>query len=126
MITKAELTLAKSLGKQKIPPHNTEALKVCFYEGLYRGYIAGLESEYAECAAPIELGIVSVVRAALSVFAAMHDWLDVVNDSEIDQVFDGVYVTDESDSIWCDSYSRADADSDQGIDEFVKSVCWND
>ena len=120
----AEDALFKSLKKQKIQPHNSEDLKVCFYEGLYSGYIEGLVSEYADC--QYHLGIVSVARAAVAVFTAMNTFLDSVDDYEIDQVFDGVRETQPEDRLACETTILDSVEHSGGLVELLRSVCRND
>jgi hypothetical protein len=124
-VATAEAQLAKTLKKQKIPAHNSEEHKVCFYQGLYAGYVDQLGVERASCGQG--LPIVSVARAALSVFGAMVKGLDSVENSEIDQVFDGGFDTEGQDGDACASFIANEGDDlEADLSELIKSVCFED
>jgi len=123
-LEKAEVVLARTLKRQKINPTNSEATKVCFYQGLYAGYVEMLAAEYADCGLGLEL-LPSVVRAAVSIFTAMHV-LDSVDDADIDQVFDGVFTAPDASSVACADYIVDATTQDDGLGELIDSVCWND
>ena len=138
-VATAEIKLAKALEKQKIPPHNPKEHKVCFYQGLYAGYVATLESEVASCGRWLSLD--SAARAALSVFGAMARGLGKsLDSSNIDQVFDGVYDASGQDANTCSSFifvggaEYKDELCDDGepcdelnarLNDLASSVCWN-
>jgi hypothetical protein len=126
-IERAEAALARSLKKLAIPARNPESTKVCFYEGVYHGYIDALASKYASCDRAVGL-LPSVARAAVSVFAAMQSSLQQVDGDEVDHVFEGAFVAPEGQGAECEAYvlgSEA-AGHDDGLTELVESVCWNE
>jgi len=123
MIT-AEDSLAKSIGKQKIHPQNSDEHKVCFYQGLYAGYIATLGDELADCGYEIDLSFVA--RAAVSVFDAMTKAFNWVDGGKVSQVFDGVFDASGQDGDACASYIGTHASgADGNVAELSDSVCWN-
>lgn len=127
MIDKAEAALARSLKKQQIAARNPEWAKVCFYQGLYHGYVTALASEYADCGRDVGL-LPSVARAAVSVFVAMQAGLEQVDGYEVDNVFEGAFVAGPELGEDCTNHvlgSEAAGHSD-GLDELVESVCWNE
>lgn len=123
-LQRAELALGRSLKKQKIPPQNTEDMKVCFYEGLYAGYVAGLESAHESCGDTVSLA--SVARAAATVFSAMSDGLDDVDDAEVVRVFAHVFYAQPSAANACEAFLRGEEGDGAGVNALVNSVCWND
>jgi hypothetical protein len=124
VIEKAEAALARAFRRKQIEPDNSEALKVCFYQGMYAGYIGALAVEYDECG--LELGIVpSVARASVSIFVAMHAGLDWVDDAEVDEVFDGVYWAPPGSATACVGYIENSEAADPGRGELIDTVCRN-
>jgi hypothetical protein len=127
VMDRAETALARTLKKQQIPSRNTELAKVCFYEGLYHGYVNALESEYADCGRPFGL-LPSVAKAAVTVFVAMQSGIDVVDSYAVDFVFEGAFTAPTEQAEDCALFvlgSEAAGYSD-GLEELVESVCWNE
>lgn len=127
VMDRAEAALVRTLKKQQIPSRNPEIAKVCFYEGLYHGFVAALESEYADCGRPFGL-LPSVAKAAVSVFVAMQFGIDQVDSYAVDFVFEGAFTAPEAQAEDCSTFilgSEAAGHSD-GLDELVESVCWNE
>jgi hypothetical protein len=123
-IEKAEAALAKVFKRQAIAPRNSEELQVCFYDGLYQGYVDTLIAEYADCGLDLHLAP-SVARAAVAVFLAMQVNLDHVDDAEVSEVFDGVFDQDGSQSVACVDYIvGTNADNFDGAGELIDSVCY--
>jgi hypothetical protein len=124
VIEKAEAALARAFRRKQIEPDNGEALKVCYYQGVYAGYIGALAVEYDECG--LDLGVVpSVARAAVSVFTAMHVGLEWVDDADVDEVFDGVWWAPPASAVACVGYIEASEAVDPGRGELIQSVCRN-
>jgi hypothetical protein len=122
---RVQQVLARSLRRQHISAHNPEALRVCFYQGLYRGYVGALEAEYVDCESDLEL-VPSVARAAVAVFIAMQSGLDTVDTDDVNAVFDDVFTAPPWSGVACDSYIDAsDAAGLDGVAELTASVCWN-
>jgi hypothetical protein len=125
IVEKAEVALARAFRRKQIAPGNGEALKVCFYQGVYAGYVGALAVEYDECP-DLDFGIVpSVARAAVSVFTAMHLGLDRVDGHEVDEVFDGVYWAPPGSAVACVAYIEASEAADPGRGELIDTVCRN-
>jgi hypothetical protein len=127
VMDRAESALVRTLKKQQIAGRNPEWAKVCFYQGLYDGYVAALSYEYGQCARPFGL-LPSVARAAVSIFVAMQASLEQVDGYEIDNVFEGAFVAPSELGEDCTNHflgSEAAGHSD-GLDELVESVCWNE
>jgi hypothetical protein len=127
-VRKGEIALARQAKRQKIPPHNTDALKTCFYTGLYAGYIDALVVEFEQC--NDDLPLASVARAAAAVFTAMHEALSNVNDGVVDTVFDDVFDAPDLDpgplAEQCFEVIYDDVlDLEAGLDELVETVCEN-
>jgi len=123
-VQKAEAALARTFRNVAIPPQNPEAFKLCFYEGLYAGYIHTLVNERGDCGQTLPL--MSVAHGAVAVFEAMYSALDVMNDAEVNQVFDGIFIAPSAGGAACEDLLRAEAsDLSAGFEEFVSSVCWN-
>jgi hypothetical protein len=126
-VEKAEAALARSFKKLQIAGRNPEWAKVCYYEGLYHGYVASLESEYADCGRAFGF-LPTVGRAAVSIFVAMQTSLEQVDGHEVDNVFEGVFVAPEAQGEDCTNFilgSEA-AGLGDGLDELIESVCWNE
>jgi hypothetical protein len=123
---KAEAALGRALKRQRIAPRNSEAIKVCFYDGLYRGYVAELARAHDSCDRELSLAP-SVARAAVAVFTAMHQGLASVDRADVNAVFDDVF---EAPAESADACARYVLTSDAGhltrVDILVDSVCWND
>jgi hypothetical protein len=126
-LDKAEAALARSFKKLQIPARNPEWAKVCYYEGLYHGYVAALESEYADCGRAFGL-LPSVARAAVSIFVAMQSGLEQVDGHEVDNVFEGAFAAPAALGEDCTNEildGEAAGHSD-GLEELIESVCWNE
>lgn len=124
IIERAEAVLARQFARRTIAASNPDEIKVCFYEGLYEGWIDTLVSEYGECGYTLSLS--SVSRAAVSIFTALHASLERVDNGEIDIVFDGVFRAPSADRQVCDDYVSSETEGlDEGRNELVDSVCWN-
>lgn len=128
-VRKGEVALARQAKRQKIPAHNPQEHKICFYAGFYAGYVDALVVEAGQCNAPVELA--SVARAASAVFTAMHESLIGINDAIVDQVFDGVFTApnlgEDAIAEQCEEPIYDDVlDLEAGLDELVDSVCRND
>jgi hypothetical protein len=124
VIEKAEVALARAFRRKQIAPDNGEALKVCYYQGVYAAYVGALAVEYDQCG--VELGVVpSVARAAVSVFTAMQLGLDRVDDADVDEVFDGVWWAPSGSAVACTGYIEASEAVDPGRGELIETVCRN-
>jgi hypothetical protein len=124
-VEKAEAALARAFRRKQIEPDNSEGLKVCYYQGLYAGYIGALAVEYDECP-DLNLALVpSVARAAVSVFTAMHLGLDYVDDGDVDEVFDDVFWAPPGSAVACVAYVEASEATDPGRAELIDTVCRN-
>jgi hypothetical protein len=124
---RAEAALGRSLKKQQIAGRNPEWAKVCFYQGLYHGYVDALAAEYADCGRAFGL-LPSVARAAVSVFIAMQSGLEQVDGHEVDNVFEGAFEAPAALGEDCTNFilgSEAGSRSD-GLEELTESVCWNE
>jgi hypothetical protein len=122
-IEKAEAALAKSFKRQAIANRNSEEMQVCFYSGLYQGYIETLSAEYADCGLALGLSP-SVARAAVAVFLAMDHNLDDVDAWDVSDVFDGVFPHDGSETAACGTYIDASTAGDlAGAAELADAVC---
>jgi hypothetical protein len=125
-LERAELALGRSLRKLKIHPGNTDEMQVCFYEGVFEGYVDALWTGYNECGRALTLG--SVARAANTVFAGMRTALHDVSDSAINVVFGWVFDVSGEDTAGCASYLRAEypgASAPDGLDHLIDVVCFN-
>ena len=122
-VVRAEVALGHSLRRQKIQPQNSEDLKVCFYEGLYAGYVGGLQSERASCGEGLPL--LSVARAAVTVFSAMQGSLDSVDDGIVDRVFGHVFYAPPAQAQSCEGFVRGEQTDVPGLGALVGDVCWN-
>jgi hypothetical protein len=122
-VARAEVALSHSMRRQKIQPQNSEELKVCFYEGLYDGYVTSLYNEHASCNQPLSLS--SVARAAATVFSAMQSSLDAVNDGVVERVFGHVFYAPPSQAASCEDYIRGEQTDAPGLDALVGAVCSN-
>jgi hypothetical protein len=122
-LQRAEVALARSLKKQKIPPQNTEEMKLCFYEGLYAGYLTGLQSAYDSCNDGLSLA--SVARAASSVFSAMLGGLDSVDDGDVFRVFAHTFYAPSSAANACEAFLRGEEGDGAGVNALVSAVCFN-
>jgi hypothetical protein len=137
-VRKGENALAKQMRRQRINAHNPLSHQVCFYQGLYAGYIEGLETEAAKCHAGLELS--TVAQAASAVFIAMQEAALAIDDGIINQVFDGIFWAPELEvdtrveqcddvinvSVLGDAADDDDVVIPDGLDELVASVCLND
>jgi hypothetical protein len=123
-VARAELALAHSLRRQKIQPQNSDELKVCFYEGLYDGYVSTLYSEHATCGD--SLSLLSVARAAVTVFSAMQGSLDYVDDGMVDRVFAHVFYAPPAQTGSCESFIHSEQADLPGLGAMVGAVCRNE
>jgi hypothetical protein len=123
VVTRAEVALGHSLRRQKIPPQNSEELKVCFYEGLYFGYVSALYQEHSNCGD--SLSLLSVARAAVTVFSAMQSSLDQVDDGEVESVFGHLFYAPTSQGSSCEGFIRGEQVDAPGFGALVDAVCWN-
>jgi hypothetical protein len=123
-VARAEVALSHSLRRQKIPPQNTEELKICFYEGLYAGYVNGLVSEHASCGDG--LSILSVARAAVTVFSAMQSSLDYVDDGIAYRVFARIFYAPPTQVASCEGFIHGEQADAPGLGAMVGAVCRNE
>lgn len=123
-VEKAEVALARAFRRKQISPDDSEALKVCYYQGLYAGYIGALAVEYDECGWGLQL-LPSVARAAVSVFTAMHLGLEYVDDGDVNDVFDDVFWAPPGSAVACTAYVEDSEAADPGRAELIDTVCRN-
>jgi hypothetical protein len=69
-----EAALAGAFKRLVLRGSNSVAVKACFYQGLYGGYVDALRAEYERCSTPgfNTVGLDSIARAAESVFVALY------------------------------------------------------
>ncbi len=85
-VAAAQQTLEDVISAQQLNTSISNELKVCFYDGLYEGYISTLLQEYRECRSVPSAATLG--RSAASVFRALFATLgDFVGPAVVEEVF---------------------------------------
>lgn len=88
-VTTAQESLANVISTQQLTTSMPDELKVCYYQGLYEGYIETLLSEYRQCRAVPSAATLGA--AAGAIFVALYSTIpDFVDDGVVEDVFESI------------------------------------
>jgi hypothetical protein len=127
-----EAAIARAFKRLVLRGSDSVAIKSCYYEGLYRGYVTALQAEYGRCGA--QLSLASIAQAAEAVFVALYGALgNNVDECMIQETFGIEYgfVPSASESGACSGWISGAAYDDLGssaidhlVEELIEVVCY--